>query len=260
MKVMILCGGQGTRIRGVSEDLPKPMIPIGGMPIIWHIMKYYASYGHKDFILCLGYKGSVIKDFFLNYDYCVNDVTVKLGESSSIVVHSSDTLDDWNVTLVNTGDESQTGGRVARAMRYLDEDETFMLTYGDGVSDVPIDKLIKSNRESSATMTVTGVMTPGRFGELQSDESGTVIGFNEKPQVSGGFISGGFFVCGPDIRKYLSGDLNEVLERDPMLRLVQESAMSVYRHFGFWQCMDTPRDWSYLNEMATSGKAPWVRW
>lgn len=260
MKVMILCGGQGTRIRGVSEDLPKPMLPIAGMPILWHIMKYYASYGHTEFVLCLGHKGSVIKDFFLNYQYRLNDITVQLGKDPSVLVHGDNDVDQWRVTLVDTGDDAQTGGRVASAMKYINDDESFMLTYGDGVSDVPLDKLAQWHNQSGATMTVTGVMPPGRFGEIQTDENGKVLGFNEKPQVSGGLISGGFFVCNSQIRNHLTGEPMEILEQAPMLSLVKSTAMSVYRHHGFWQCMDTPRDWNYLNDLISSGKAPWVRW
>jgi glucose-1-phosphate cytidylyltransferase len=260
VKVMILCGGQGTRIRGVSEDVPKPMLPIGGMPILWHIMKYYASYGHTDFVLCLGHKGSVIKDFFLNYQYRVNDITIELGSTPSITVHTANEPDQWSVTLAETGDDTQTGGRVASAMRYIRPDESFMLTYGDGVSDVPIDRLLEWHKQSASVMTVTGVMPPGRFGEIQADEHGKAVAFNEKPQVSGGLISGGFFVCNPEIRDVLTGGETEILERAPMLSLVERSELSVYRHDGFWQCMDTPRDWSYLNDLATNGKAPWIRW
>lgn len=257
---MILCGGLGTRIRGVSEDVPKPMLTVGGMPILWHIMKYYAHYGHSDFVLCLGYKGHLIRDFFLNYRYWNRDVTIQLGEEPQISFHSSRQEDDWTVTLVDTGEHTQTGGRVARALRYVSEQESFMLTYGDGVTDLPLDQLVDSHRESGKILTVTGVMPPGRFGEIQCDETGTVTGFNEKPQVSGALISGGFFVCEPGLRKYLTGSTDEILEREPLSRLVVDGMMRVHRHDGFWQCMDTPRDWTYLNGLVDAGQAPWIRW
>jgi glucose-1-phosphate cytidylyltransferase len=260
VKVVILCGGQGTRIRGVSDEIPKPMLPVAGKPILWHIMKYYASFGHDEFVLCLGHKGNVIKDFFLNYETHVNDLTVHLGQRGQVVVHSRDETEEWRVTLVETGEETQTGGRVARALKYTRDDEPFFLTYGDGVSDVRLDNLLSYHASRKAVLTVTGVMPPGRFGELQLDGQGNVVGFNEKPQVSGGLISGGFFVCEPEISKYLSGEALEVFEQEPMIRMVKEGAMAVYQHPGFWQCMDTPRDWTYLNQLATSGDAPWARW
>lgn len=260
MKVVILCGGQGTRIRGVSEDLPKPMLNVGGMPIVWHIMKYFLSYGHDEFVLCLGHKGSLIKDFFVNYEHHVNDITVRSGKEPRVVVHSRAATEAWSVTLAETGEHTQTGGRVARVLNYLDDDEPFFLTYGDGVSNVCLDSLLARHRSSRATLTVTGVMPPGRFGELQLGADDSVIGFNEKPQVTGGLISGGFFVCGPEIRHYLSGHADEIFEREPMNRLVEDGQMQVYRHPDFWQCMDTPRDWTYLNELVQRGEAPWIRW
>lgn len=260
MKVVILCGGQGTRIRGVSEDIPKPMLTVGGRPILWHIMKHYASYGYDDFVLCLGYKGQVIKDYFLNYQHWSGDVTVRLGLEPEIEYHSPRHDEEWTVTLVDTGDNTQTGGRVSHALSHVPEDETFMLTYGDGLTNLSIDGLLESHRLSGAVLTVTGVMPPGRFGEIQCDSTGAVTGFNEKPQVSGALISGGFFVCEPGIRNYLSGEPSEVFEGRPLTRLVEDRKMAVHRHEGFWQCMDTPRDWSYLNDLFETGRAPWVRW
>lgn len=260
MKVVILCGGQGTRIRGVSEDLPKPLLTVGDMPIVWHIMKYFASYGHTDFILCLGHKGYLLKDFFINYRNHVNDVTVRMGTNSEISVHSNGEEEDWSVTLAETGEHTQTGGRIAKVLKYLAVDEPFFLTYGDGLSNVDLDLLLDKHLSSQAFLTVTGVRPPGRFGELQVSEDGNVVAFNEKPQVSGGFISGGFFVCSPEIRHYLSGTESEIFEREPMNHLVRDSKMQVHQHPDFWQCMDAPRDWIYLNELAAQDKAPWIRW
>ena len=198
MKVVILCGGQGTRIRGVSEDLPKPMLNVGEMPIVWHIMKYFLSYGHDEFVLCLGHKGNLIKDFFVNYERHVNDITVKSGREPRIIVHSTVGVENWSVTLAETGEHTQTGGRVSQALKYLSEQEPFFLTYGDGLSNVCLDSLVTRHHSSGAILTVTGVMPPGRFGELHLGDDDSVIGFNEKPQVTGGLISGGFFVCGPE--------------------------------------------------------------
>jgi len=236
------------------------MLSVGGMPIVWHIMKYFLSYGHDEFVLCLGHKGNLIKDFFVNYEHHVNDITVRSGKEPRIVVHSTIGSEDWSVTLAETGEHTQTGGRVSRVLGYLDENEPFFLTYGDGLSNVCLDSLLARHRSSQATLTVTGVMPPGRFGELQLGSDDSVIGFNEKPQVTGGLISGGFFVCDPRIREYLSGSADEIFEREPMNRLVLDGQMQVYRHPDFWQCMDTPRDWAYLNELFRQGDAPWVRW
>lgn len=236
------------------------MLTVGRMPILWHIMKYYSSYGHTEFVLCLGYKGNIIRDFFLNYRTWTTDLTVQLGVDSGITYHSQEPEENWSVTLVDTGLETQTGGRVAQALKYVPAHENFLLTYGDGVTDLPLDELVVSHQKSGTIVTVTGVMPPGRFGEIQCEADGTVIGFNEKPQVSGALISGGYFVCSPQIREYLSGDSNEVFEQEPMTKLVRDREIAVHRHDGFWQCMDTPRDWTYLNHLVEIGSAPWIRW
>ena len=260
MKVVILCGGFGTRIRDVAENVPKPMIPIGSYPIIWHIMKYYAHFGHKDFILCLGYRGEVLKDFFLNYKNRTQDFTISLNNTKPIAYHNGDTESDWNVTLADTGLNSQTGTRVKLVEKYLDKDEDFMLTYGDGVGDVDLAALLAFHKKHGKVMTVTGVNPPGRFGELAGDSQGMVNEFNEKPQTTAGRISGGFFVCRRSLFKYLGDGTDLVLEKEPIRRLVGEKQMMMFEHNGFWQPMDTYREYVLLNELFAQGKAPWVKW
>lgn len=260
MKLAILCGGYGTRIRDVADNIPKPMIPIGSKPILWHIMKHYAEFGIRDFILCLGYKGEVIKDFFLNYEANTNDFTIMLGRSRSIEYHSKHPESDWRVTLADTGLKAMTGARVKRIQRYLEGEESFMLTYGDGVGNVDIKGLIDYHTSHGKILTVTGVRPPGRFGELMNDPSGRVVEFNEKPQASGGRISGGFFVCRREIFEYLDDDEGLVFERNPMRNLVRDGQMMVYEHDGFWQPMDTNREYILLNELYEKGDAPWVTW
>lgn len=261
MKVVILCGGQGTRIRGVADDLPKPMIPIGGYPILWHIMNGYAARGFKEFILCLGYKGSVIKDFFLNYNTRIADVTVDFSRGGELSVHNAARDIDWRVTMAETGLDTLTGSRLKRIEPYIGQDEEFMLTYGDGVSDVDLHALIAFHRKCKALITVSGVRPPGRFGEIEHDASGLVREFNEKPQATGGRISGGFFVCGRQVFDYLDGNReNETLEAEPLKTIAREGKMAMYPHDGFWQCMDTYRDYALLNEIFEKGKAPWKVW
>ncbi len=260
MKVVILCGGQGTRIRGVDDNLPKPMIPVGRFPILWHIMKYYAQWGHNQFILCLGYKGQVIKDFFMNYEAHTNDFTITLGNSKSIKYHNKHSESDWEVTLAETGLNSMTGARLKKVQKYLAGEEDFMFTYGDGIGNIDIDKLIQFHLSHGKIMTVTGVRPPGRFGELVSDNHGNVTEFNEKPQTSEGRISGGFFICSKEIFKYLPDKDDLVFEQEPMRQLVRDGEMMAYEHDGFWQPMDTYRDYILLNELYEKGKAPWVVW
>ena len=258
MKVVILCGGFGTRIRDVAENIPKPMIPIGRNPILWHIMKYYASYGYSDFILCLGYKGQVIKDFFLSYEAHTKDFTIELGRAGAIQYHTDHDESDWRVTLADTGLDAMTGARIARIRKYVG-DEEFMLTYGDGVGDIDLDRLLAFHRAHGKTLTVTGVRPPGRFGELMS-EAGQVVEFNEKPQATGGRISGGFFVASPKLFEYLDDREDLVFEKNPMRHLVADGQMMVFEHDGFWQPMDTLRDKNYLEDLWQSGKAPWKVW
>ena len=258
MKVVILAGGYGSRIRDVTENIPKPMIPIGPYPIIWHIMKYYSTYGHHDFILCLGYKKQVIKDFFLNYEGHTKDFTISLGRKDAIEFHTEHGETDWKVTLADTGLDSMTGARVAKIREYVD-DETFMLTYGDGVADIDINQLLMFHRSHNKILTVTGVRPAGRFGELKS-ENGLVTEFNEKPQALEGKISGGYFVANPQLFDYLNDNEDLVFEQEPMRQLVSDGELMVYEHRGFWQPMDTNREYVLLNELYAKEKAPWVVW
>lgn len=260
MKVVILCGGYGTRIRDVSDNIPKPMITIGSFPILWHIMKYYAYWGHREFVLCLGYKGHVIKEFFLNYEANTNDFTITLGNNKSVEYHNEHTESNWKITLAETGLNSMTGARVKRVKKYLNGEDNFMLTYGDGVGNVDLEKLLQFHLSHKKIITITGVRPPGRFGELVNDSNGIVKEFNEKPQTSEGRISGGFFVCRKEIFDYLNNREDLVLEQEPMRKLVSERQMVVYEHDGFWQPMDTYRDYVFLNELYEKGKAPWMIW
>jgi glucose-1-phosphate cytidylyltransferase len=261
MKTVILCGGYGTRIREVAESLPKPMIPVGEKPILWHIMKYYAHFGFSDFVLCLGYKSDVIKNFFLNYGVAPHDLTLTIGGKTPELKRLPTPEDGWNVTLAETGLNAMTGARLRRIKAHIGDDETFMLTYGDGVGDIDLDALLRFHRAHGKIATVTGVHPPGRFGELEYDsQSKQVAGFNEKPQVSGGRINGGFFVFNREVFDYLDEDEGLVLEQEPIRRLVQDGQLQVFEHDGFWQPMDTSREYSLLNEMYNQHKAPWVKW
>jgi glucose-1-phosphate cytidylyltransferase len=261
MKTAILCGGFGTRIRDVADDLPKPMIPVGGLPILWHIMKYYASWDFKRFVLALGYRSNVIKQFFLNYEAYTNDFTITLGNGAQPRFESAHPETGWEVTLAETGLLSMTGTRVALMKKYLDGEENFFLTYGDGVSDVDLARLLAFHQAHGRILTVTGVHPPGRFGELEYGHDQRVTGFNEKPQVTGGRISAGFFVCRRQLFDYLDPhDEQLVLEQGPMRRLVQDGQLMVYEHEGFWHPMDTYRDYKFLNELHDKGQAPWRRW
>ncbi|MEW5739884.1 MAG: glucose-1-phosphate cytidylyltransferase [Myxococcota bacterium] len=259
MKAVILCGGQGTRIREASESMPKPMLPIGGKPIVWHIMKMYAAHGINEFVLCLGYKGWVIKEFFLNYRAMTRDVTVQLGKNHSVELEGPPE-EEWKVILAETGEDTMTGGRVSAIRRYVEKDELFCLTYGDGVSDVNVTELLAFHRKQGKVATVTAVRPPGRFGEMRLDGE-RVSEFNEKPQATEGFINGGFFVCDSmRIWDYLGEGKGVILEREPMQRLADEGQLSAFRHTGFWQPMDTPREYTLLNELWAKGQAPWKTW
>jgi len=257
MKTVILAGGYGTRIRDVADDIPKPMIPIGPYPILWHIMKTYAHFGHKDFIICLGYKGQVIKDFFLNYEAYTRDFTISFG-TGTLTYHNTHKESDWKVTLTDTGIRSMTGSRISRIRDYVGN-EDFMLTYGDGVCDINIDELLKFHKSHGKILTVTGVRPPGRFGEMVSDEKGKVIAFNEKPQASAGRISGGFFVASPKIFDYLNDSEDLVFEQEPIHNLVNDKQLMMFEHDGFWQPMDTSREYLLLNSLYEKGEAPWIK-
>jgi len=257
MKVVILAGGFGTRIRDVADDIPKPMIPIGRYPILWHIMKWYAKFGHKDFVLCLGHKGHAIKSFFIDYEAHTRDITLTLGSGGGIEYLSEHGESDWRVTLADTGLNAMTGARIRRIHKYV-EGEEFMLTYGDGVSDVDIDKLLAFHRSHGKVLTVTGVRPPGRFGEIEASGEGIVSGFNEKPQATGGRISGGYFVASPRLFDYLGDGESLIFERGPLEALVRDQQLMMFEHAGFWQPMDTSRDYQFLNALYAQGNAPWV--
>lgn len=256
IKVVILCGGRGSRLRESTELRPKPLVEVGYRPILWHIMKIYSHYGFKDFILCLGYKGDMIKDYFLNYQAMNNDFTIRLGHRSPIRFHSNHLERDWNVTLVDTGQEAQTGTRIKRIQKYINED-IFMVTYGDGVANLNIRKLLQHHKSSNKIGTVTGVHPSSRFGELIIKEK-SVAEFSEKPQTKEGFINGGFFVFGRDFFDYLTDKDDCYLEAEPLERLARDKQLSVYLHKGFWQCMDTQRELDILNELWKNKQAPWA--
>jgi len=260
MKVVILCGGKGTRIRGVNDDLPKPMIPIGKYPILWHIMAGYAAYGHKDFILCLGYKSETIKSFFLNYRAYTQNFSINFANDGEVVFVDKSGDIDWKVTLVDTETESLTGTRIKKIESYIGDDDNFMLTYGDGIGDIDLGKLEAFHSSHGKLMTLSGVRPPSRFGELECVDGSHITEFNEKPQAREGRISGGFFVCRKELFGYLCPDKNEMLEEAPMRAIASDGQMMMYAHDGFWQCMDTARDYAYLNQLYDEGRAPWIKW
>lgn len=255
MKAVILAGGFGTRISEESHLRPKPMIEVGGKPILWHIMKMYSHHGINDFIICLGYKGYVIKEYFSNYFLHMSDVTFRM-QSNEIEIHQRN-AEPWNVTLIDTGEKSMTGGRLKRVASYL-HDDTFCFTYGDGVSDIDITSLIAHHRAGGRKATVTAIQPPGRYGSLLI-ENGAVHQFQEKPAGDGVWINGGFFVLEPSVIDYIEGDLT-VWEQDPLQALAREDQLSAYKHTGFWQAMDTLREKNLLEEMWASGQAPWKSW
>jgi glucose-1-phosphate cytidylyltransferase len=260
VKIVILCGGMGTRIRDASENLPKPLLPIGGRPIIWHIMKGYAHHGFNEFVLCLGYKGWLFKEFFLNYRAMRSDLVVTLGEKGGARFLDSSQDEDWNVLLADTGEAAMTGGRLAAVRKYVEADDLLMLTYGDGVADVDLKQLLAFHRRHGKIATVTAVRPPGRFGELSLDQE-TVVEFAEKPQAGGGLINGGFFVF--DSRRiwdYVRSEPGCILEGEPMQALVRDGQLAAFEHTGFWQPMDTPREFNLLNNLWESGHAPWKVW
>ncbi|HEY9510203.1 MAG TPA: glucose-1-phosphate cytidylyltransferase [Verrucomicrobiae bacterium] len=257
MKVVIFCGGLGTRLREETEFRPKPMVPIGERPIVWHIMKHYAHYGHKDFILCLGYKGEIIKDYFRNYHWNTSDVTLRLGAHPKIKYHNQHDEEDWSVTLVDTGQTTQTGGRLKRVLKFI-EDETFLVTYGDGLINSDINESIAFHQAQNKMVTITAVKPAGRFGDLEIRES-TVTAFREKPEQQSGFVSGGFFVMNKGIGNYLTDDTC-VLEQQPLNTLAAEGQIAAYLHTDFWQCMDTYREQQLLTALWNSGQAPWKVW
>lgn len=256
MKAVILAGGLGTRLAEETQVRPKPMIEIGGRPILWHVMQIYSAHGINEFIICLGYKGYMIKEYFANYFLHMSDVTFDM-HNNSMEVHQKN-VEPWRVTLVDTGDATMTGGRLKRVAAYLD-DEDFCLTYGDGVGDVDISELIKFHTSQKTLATVTATQPPGRYGSLVLDRHNLVTRFQEKPQGDGGWINGGFFVLSPKVIDYIGGD-ETLWEKEPMERLAAENQLSAFFHRGFWQPMDTLRDKNHLEELWATGTAPWKTW
>lgn len=258
MQTVILCGGKGTRIRDVSDDLPKPMIPIGGRPILWHIMKLYAHHGHRDFILCLGHKGWQIKRFFLDYFVANADLVLDLRSPQSYGILKGDDIEDWRVTLAETGLETMTGGRLKRIERYVTADD-FLLTYGDGLADIDVAKLLDFHRSHGRIATVTAVTPPSRFGELDL-QGQKIVSFMEKPALVSGHVSGGFFVLNKRVFEFLDDRPDLVFELDVLPRLASMGELMAYRHEGFWHAMDSGRDHQVLNDLWATGRSPWSVW
>jgi glucose-1-phosphate cytidylyltransferase len=256
MKAVILAGGIGTRISEESAVRPKPMIEIGGKPILWHIMKIYAANGITDFVICLGYKGYLIKEYFANYFLHLSDVTIDLT-TNEVKIHQNSS-EPWKVSLIDTGEDTMTGGRIKRISSYLDDNEPFCLTYGDGVANIDIRGLISFHKKQGSLATLTAVQPPGRFGALDLQEN-RIRGFQEKPHGDGGWVNGGFFVCSKKVISYIEND-QTIWERQPMQQLAQENELSGWMHHGFWQPMDTLRDKNLLEELWQKNEAPWKVW
>ena len=256
MKVVILAGGFGTRLSEETDIIPKSIVEIGGHPIIWHIMKIYSTYGYNDFVICLGYKGYLIKEYFANFFLHMSDVTFNLKTGEMILQRSNS--EDWKVTLIDTGLNTMTGGRIKRIKKFIGN-KTFMLTYGDGVSDVNIEKLVDFHKKNRKYATLTAVQPPGKFGSLSFDNSDKLKNFTEKPAGDGSWINGGFFVLEPEIFDYIEGD-NTFWEREPLENLSKDGQLVAYKHNGFWKCMDTLRDKRELEEMWNSKNPPWKVW
>lgn len=256
MKVVILAGGLGTRLSEETSIRPKPMVEIGGMPILWHIMKIYSTHGFNDFIVCLGYKGYIIKEFFTNYFLHKSDVTIDLS-NNSIQIHDSQ-AEPWKITLVDTGNESMTGGRIKRVQPHVGN-EPFMLTYGDGVGDIDINKLVEFHKDGGKLLTVTAVQPSGKFGALNIDEGEKVNAFLEKPKGDGAWVNAGFFVCQPEVFDYINGD-STIWEKEPLEKIAFSGQMRAYKHHGFWKPMDTLRDKVELEEDWVKNKAKWKIW
>lgn len=255
MKVVILAGGLGTRLSEESVNKPKPMVEVGDYPILWHIMKIYSHYGYNDFVILLGYKGHMVKDYFMNYAFRHADVSLDMAAGQVNLINSQS--EPWKITFLETGLGTMTGGRIRYAQPFTKE-EPFFLTYGDGVSNVNIDTLLSSHQTSGKSVTMTAVRPTPRFGGLHFNDQQELLSFKEKPQTGEGWINGGFFICEPDIYNYLSSD-QDVLEQQPLERLLADGKLGAYQHPGFWQCMDTIREKQYLNELWNS-EAPWKVW
>ena len=256
MKVLILAGGFGTRLSEATDNKPKPMVEIGGKPILWHLMKSYSEHGFTEFVILLGYKSYVIKEFFANYFLHQSDITIDL-KNNSMEVHDNFS-ENWKVTLIDTGLNTFTGGRIKRAAKYIDN-KPFLLTYGDGVCDVNIAETVKFHQEHGKLITMTAIQPEGRFGALGIDKDQTIHSFLEKPKGDNSWINGGFFVCQPEVVNYIDGDAT-IFEREPLEKLASEGNLKAYKHNGFWQCMDTLRDKNKLEELWESGTPPWKNW
>lgn len=259
MKVVLLAGGKGTRISEESYLKPKPMIEIGDMPILWHIMKIYSYYGYHEFIICCGYKGYMIKEYFADYFLHMSDVTFDFTDGNQMIVHNHVT-EPWKVTLIGTGDETMTGARIKRIQPYIPVGESFMLTYGDGVADINISELVKFHKEQRKLATMTAVQPNGKFGMLNIEDDNTITKFLEKPQGDGGWINGGYMVLDYGIFQYLNDEEDLVFEQGPLEKLAREGELAAFKHRGFWQPMDTMRDKNTLNAMWKNQKAPWKVW
>lgn len=257
MKALILAGGMGTRLSEETDLRPKPMVEVGGRPILWHIMKLFSRYGHNDFVLLLGYKGYYIKEYFVNYFLHQSDVTIDLA-TNKLEVHSNNS-EPWRITLLDTGLDTMTGGRIRRAQDFVGN-EPFMLTYGDGVCDVDMDALLAFHRQHGRALTMTSVQPDGRFGTFEADERGAVSRFLEKPRGDGSWINGGFFVCEQRVFDYITEGDATVFEQAPLQNMAKEGELFCYNHPGFWKCMDTLRDKTELNSLWQTGKAPWKTW
>ena len=257
MKVVILAGGLGTLISEESHLKPKPMIEVGDAPILWHIMKYYSSYGFNEFIICCGYKGYVIKEYFADYYLHRSDITFDFSDNNKMIVHNN-VAEPWKVTVIDTGLNTMTGGRLKRIQKYVGN-ETCMMTYGDGVSDVNLEALLKFHREHGKAATLTAIQPGGRFGVLDIDDSQTVRQFSEKAKEDGGWINAGFMVLEPEAFSYIEGD-QTYFEKEPLENMALDGKLAAYRHEGFWKCMDTMRDKGMLDELWNKGNAPWKRW
>ncbi|MCX6771199.1 MAG: sugar phosphate nucleotidyltransferase [Candidatus Micrarchaeota archaeon] len=254
-KVVILCGGEGTRMREETEYVPKPMVKIGGMPILWHIMKIYSAQGYSNFVICLGYKGDMIKQFFLNHELMQNDVTINLGDRGLDVVHKGSGSEDWAITFADTGLKAQTGARIKRIEKYIDGDH-FLATYGDGVSDINLAKELEFHKMMGVTATLAGVSPYSKFGIVKSNSQGLVEKFVEKPMLYD-YVNGGYYIFNRNIFDFLQADESCILETRPFNALVEKRQMAMYRHDGFWHCMDTYKDYLELNGIWDSGARPW---
>ncbi len=258
MKTVILCGGRGTRLREETEYRPKALVTVGDKPILWHIMKLYSHHGFNDFILCLGYKGEMIKDYFLNYDELAHDFTLQLGSGTKKIIHHDNSTPNWNITFADTGLDTETGSRIARIQKYLGDDEEFFLTYGDGLADVNIPALYKFHKSRGKIATVTGIKPPNPFGVLDV-ENGLVNTFAEKPQLKD-WANGGFLVCDKKVFNYLSDDRSCIFEETPLRSLAHDGQLAVFHHNDFWHCVDTLKHVEGLNNLYRKGQRPWMVW